>query len=223
MTFFSRHFIAAAVLTALALPALAESTPVAAPAEAAAKAPVVRQGQGQQSQAQRQAQREARMAKHATEFKAQLHLTPEQDGAWTNFTNAMQAPQNHARLGMEGADKLTTPERIERMQAILVQRSAALEHRAEIVKTFYAVLTPAQQKTFDAHHGAMHRGMQGRMQGGMQGGMQAPQAPNASAEPGHEYCHPGMMAPRQNRPRIRAMSPAKAPTAAPVAAPTEAK
>lgn len=238
MTFFSRHFVAAAVLAALALPALAESAPTAAatpaptavPAAAAAPAatastPMARSGprrmqarhyrQGQQCGAQQPQQcQEQMMAQHAADLKKQLHLTPAQEGDWTSFTSAMAASRNHARLGMQGMEKLTTPERIERMQAILVQRSAELERRGETVKAFYAALTPAQQKTFDAHHGAMHSAMHG------------PQGQNAAAEPGQDSCHPGMMmgGQRQGMRPMRRANKAAAPVApaAPAAA-VEAK
>ena len=50
--------------------------------------------------------------------------------------------------------KLTTPERIDKMREMRTQRmtemNAAMDKRAEATKTFYATLTPEQQKTFDA-------------------------------------------------------------------------
>ena len=55
--------------------------------------------------------------------------------------------------------KLTTPERLERMQTRQAERSARFAKRAEATKTFYAALTPEQQKTFDAE--TVHAGMHG--------------------------------------------------------------
>ena len=61
-------------------------------------------------------------------------------------------------------DKLTTPERIDRMRAMRAQHAAEADRRGEATKAFYATLTPEQQKTFDAQ---AHRG---RPMGGMRGG-----------------------------------------------------
>jgi len=49
------------------------------------------------------------------------------------------------------------------MQARHAERSARFAKRAEATKTFYAALTPEQQKTFDAEtvHAGMHRGHHG--------------------------------------------------------------
>ena len=55
----------------------------------------------------------------------------------------------HAEL-----DKLPTPERLDRMRALHTQRmtemNLQMDQRADATKTFYAVLTPVQQKVFDA-------------------------------------------------------------------------
>ena len=59
-------------------------------------------------------------------------------------------------------DKLSTPERLDRMQAMADKRHARMAERAEAIKALYAQLTPEQQKVFDAeampggHHGG-HR------------------------------------------------------------------
>ncbi len=45
------------------------------------------------------------------------------------------------------------------MQARQAERSARFAKRAEATKTFYAALTPEQQKTFDAE--TVHAGMHG--------------------------------------------------------------
>jgi protein CpxP len=71
-------------------------------------------------------------------------------------------------------DKLTTPERIDKMQALHTERmnehAAMMKKHGDATKAFYAVLSPEQKKTFDAEHvrhggpaghghpeGAMHR------------------------------------------------------------------
>ena len=103
------------------------------------------------------AQRQQRMAEHhakrQAELKAQLKLTPAQEGAWTAYTAAMQPPANAQRRGprMDRAefDKLTTPQRIDRMQQRSAERQAQMKQRGDAVKAFYAQLTPEQQKLYD--------------------------------------------------------------------------
>ncbi|MFZ3141401.1 Spy/CpxP family protein refolding chaperone [Polaromonas sp.] len=123
------------------------------------------------------AKMQAWMARHQAELKAKLKITPAQEGAWTTFTASMQPP---ARMMGEhpGAeqraelDKLTTPERIDKMRALRTQRmtemTAEMDKRGEATKAFYAALSPEQQKTFDAEHRKMgQHGGPGQRAGGM--------------------------------------------------------
>lgn len=100
-------------------------------------------------------------AKRMADLKAKLKLTPAQDGAWTSFTASTQPPAGPRPQRIDRAEfaKLTTPQRLERMQARQAERSAKFAKRADATKTFYAALNADQQKTFDAetaHFG--HRG-----------------------------------------------------------------
>lgn len=117
------------------------------------------------------AKMQARMAKHQAALKASLKLTPAQEPAWTTFTAAMQpaagmgwrqSPEQRAEM-----DKLTTPQRIDKMRDVRTQRMADMDKRMDATKAFYAALTPEQQKVFDAEH--TQRG--GRHGGGHHGGM----------------------------------------------------
>lgn len=105
------------------------------------------------------AKMQAMMARRQTEMKAKLKITPAQEGAWTTFTASMQPPAHGARPTPEQRtefDKLTTPQRIDKMREMRTQRmtemNAAMDKRGEATKTFYAVLTAEQQKVFDAEH-----------------------------------------------------------------------
>ena len=108
------------------------------------------------------------VAKRQAELKAKLQLTAIQDGAWASYVAAMQPPADMAtRIGHENRqkmrdemEKLTTPQRIDRMTALKAQRDSVMVKRGEATKTFYAVLNPEQQKVFDAS--AMHHGHGGR-------------------------------------------------------------
>ncbi len=101
-----------------------------------------------------------KMEQHQTRLKEALKLTPAQDNAWKDFTAAMQPSKSPAqRLDRAEWDKLTTPQRMEKMQALRAEREAHMNQRMDAVKKFYAALTPEQQKTFDAQHQRMdHRG-----------------------------------------------------------------
>jgi protein CpxP len=98
------------------------------------------------------ARMQARMDKHAAELKARLKLTPAQEGAWTTLVAAHKMPADMMAKRPDPAamEKLSTPERLERMKALRRQHMTAMDQRDEATKVFYATLTPEQQKVFDA-------------------------------------------------------------------------
>ena len=102
------------------------------------------------------AKMQAFIAKRQAALKAKLAITPAQEEAWTTFTASMQPPARGPRPDRAELEKLTTPERIDRMRAMRAERNAAMDKRAEATKTFYAALSPEQQKVFDSS--AMRRG-----------------------------------------------------------------
>ena len=163
MAFFSRTFIATAVAAALAFPVLAQqaASDAAAPAAAAA-AQVETQAQTPAQVrtpmgAERRAKMQDRMAQHQAQLKQKLELSAEQEPAWNAFVARMKMEKTGERPARAGhqnrADmqKMTTPERIERMRALRAERHAEADKRADAALAFYAALNPAQQMTFDAH------------------------------------------------------------------------
>lgn len=107
------------------------------------------------------AQMEAMVAKRHAALKAKLTLTAEQEGAWTAFTSAMKP---HAQMAAKRPDraemeKLSTPERIDRMRALRAEHmtamNSAMDKREDATKTFYATLNAEQKKVFDAEHARM--------------------------------------------------------------------
>ena len=88
-------------------------------------------------------------------IKKKLYLTPEQDTAWAQWVESIKPVEGMGRPDMKKADwaGLTTPQRLDKMQATHEEHSQrmaqALARHSEATKTFYAVLTDAQQKTFD--------------------------------------------------------------------------
>jgi len=128
------------------------------------------------------AKMQAYLSKREAAMKAKLKITPAQEGAWTAFTAAMQPPTSigadkDVRPASEQRaelDKLTTPQRIDKMREIRSQRMTAMmalmDKRGEAAKTFYAALNPEQQKVFDAEH-MMRGGFDGHGRGGHHGDM----------------------------------------------------
>jgi hypothetical protein len=78
-----------------------------------------------------------------------LQIRPDQEAAFQTFTASMHPDKGegpHEGWGKPGAmQHLTTPQRLDRMSA----RLAKMQAHIEAVKTFYAVLSPQQQKAFD--------------------------------------------------------------------------
>ena len=126
------------------------------------------------------AKMQARMAKHQAALKAKLKITPAQEAAWTTFTASMQPPAHmmggERPMAAQRAefDKLTTPERIDKMKALRTERmtemNAQMDKRGDATKAFYAALSPEQQKTFDAEHRKMGQ-REGHGWGQREGGM----------------------------------------------------
>jgi periplasmic protein CpxP/Spy len=106
-------------------------------------------------------------AKHLAALKEKLKLKPEQEAAWNAFASASQPAVRHAtmdRKPMQGEfQKLSTPQRLDKMLAMAELRHANMVERAAAVKAFYSQLTPEQQAVFDAeampnrHRGHHHR------------------------------------------------------------------
>ena len=113
------------------------------------------------------AKRSAMVSKHLAALKAKLQITAQQESAWSAFTDAMKplARPVHDKAAAAELDQLSTPERIDKLHALrtqrMAERSAAMDKRDEAVKSLYAALTPAQQKTFDEEHTRMVKHMEG--------------------------------------------------------------
>ena len=90
-----------------------------------------------------------RHAQHLTELKAKLNLQAAQEPAWNTFTLSMQHPARMARPERATFEQMTTPERLDQMQAMKAQRDAHMQQRAEATKVFYASLNAEQKHVFD--------------------------------------------------------------------------
>jgi hypothetical protein len=140
------------------------AVPPAAEAQPGAQAQQQQQRSLRAEQRRDPAQRWERMREHRAQrlaaLKQKLQLTPAQEGAWQSFSTASQPPaQAPQRVDRAEFAKLTTPQRLDRMQARQAQRAERLAARAAATRSFYAALTPEQQKVFDTE--SLHFGPHG--------------------------------------------------------------
>jgi len=145
-------FIAQLALTAgLSTNALAQNQGAPTP-----QGPMSSQGKpphlSEQQKSQIQARRAERRAKRLQELKVFLQLQGNQEAAWTTFYAVMQKPMAKPdRFKPEELEKLSTPERIDKMMAVKAERDSQMNQRMSAIKTFYASLNTQQQKVFDTH------------------------------------------------------------------------
>ena len=160
----------AGLLAASGFSALAQSAPPATPG-ATPTQPQAHRGMrhDQRERAMSPERMQQHMARRTADLKARLKIEPAQESAWTTFTEAMKPPadmmQRRDAIRAE-MQKLTTPERIDRMRALRTERQARMDKRGDAVKTFYAALNAEQKKVFDTRPTMQGRGGQGGKHGG---------------------------------------------------------
>ena len=191
MTPSSRPWLSAAVLALVCSASWAQSVH---PGPASADAPMPHPSQRAQPGSHpgmHERMRERMSERHAKaleKLKSSLQLQADQAVAWNNFAQAMQPPsQAPGRPDPATLEKLTTPERIERMQAFEAQRDANMQKRQQATQTYYAGLQPEQKKVFDQQTLAW---MNGRM-----GAHGQSMHHRAGHEPGHSGAHGGKHGP----------------------------
>jgi protein CpxP len=101
---------------------------------------------------QRAAWRHDRQEAQAKALQAVLNLRPDQEAAFQAFQAAMTPPPREHGDHMDRAalQAMTTPQRLDRMADRMAKRQAAFRARADAIKSFYAALSPEQQRAFDA-------------------------------------------------------------------------
>ena len=135
MTSIFKPVLLAGLLATAALSSLAQPGPGPGPSD--------------ERRAQMQERREGYMAKRQADLKAKLKLTPAQESGWNAYLAAMKPPAGVKRPNRAEMDKLSTPERLDKMRELRKERDAEMDKRIEATKAFYASLTPEQQKVFD--------------------------------------------------------------------------
>jgi protein CpxP len=97
------------------------------------------------------------MAKRQKELHDKLKLTAAQEPAWATFTAAVAPPADMGKRPDRAEwDKLSAPERMEKRLGMMKEHEARMASRLQATKTFYAQLTPEQQKVFNDNVGKGH-------------------------------------------------------------------
>jgi len=159
-----------AVCALLAAAGFAAQAQPAAPAPAGAPPHAMHDGAGMHERMHERMQehRQQRFQRRMDGLKRVLQLNPSQDGAWNAWVAAMTPPAQLQRPAREAFAHMSTPQRIDQMRQARAQRAAEMDRRGAATKTFYAPLTPPQQKAFDeislkflarGRHGDRHHGM----------------------------------------------------------------
>lgn len=103
-------------------------------------------------------------ARRAEHLRTVLQLRPDQEAALKAFLGDHQPPAGERGKFRERRGemaKMTTPQRLDAQKARMAEHQARFEQHAAATKRFYAQLSPAQQKTFDALGPRGGRGMRG--------------------------------------------------------------
>lgn len=147
----SRPRILAAALLASAAFAASAQTPPPVPATPNGAAPTAMEQRQRPAPDARSFERmQERRARHLEALRSQLKLDASQQAAWSNFVAATQPPARGPRLDRDEFATLTTPQRLDRMQARQAEHAAMFARRNDATRALYAALKPEQQKVFDA-------------------------------------------------------------------------
>ena len=175
----SRQRILAAALLASA--AFAHTPPPAPAPQAGPAATATAEPRARPMHDGKSAERhQERRARHLEALKTQLKLDATQEAAWSNFVAATQPPARGPRPDRAEFEKLTTPQRLDRMQERQAEHAAMFARRNDATRALYAALKPEQQKVFDAqtlHRAGGHRSHDGH---GGPGQRRMPEAPARS-------------------------------------------
>lgn len=89
--------------------------------------------------------------KRLAKLKTALQITPEQEGAWSQFSGSVREQMQQMRATHEQRSQMpaTAPERIDRQIERMKQGVARFEAIGQSAKQLYAALTPEQQKIAD--------------------------------------------------------------------------
>lgn len=118
---------------------------------------------GRHAHAANKEETQAKWQEHFAQRQQRLHdslkLTAQQEPAWATFIAAIKPDMAAAQMDRAATANMTAPQRMEKQLEMAKQHIAKQESHLAALKTFYAVLSPEQQKIFDeqAKHMQHHR------------------------------------------------------------------
>lgn len=149
-----KHLLAAGLVASLGAAAIAQTAPATpAPGPQGAQTFAHRgnfdPAKAQEHRAQRQEMRQLRMERRLAALKLKLQISGAQESAWNAWTTALKPAARPQRPDRAEFERMTTPERIDRMRALRSARIVEMDKRGEATKAFYAALSADQKKVFD--------------------------------------------------------------------------
>lgn len=99
------------------------------------------------------------MEQHQKNLHDTLKLSAEQEPAWKKLIESEQAMHPAKSAKREDWSKLSAPERADKMLEFSKARQERMSEHVVALKAFYAMLTPAQQKSFEDFHAGSRSAM----------------------------------------------------------------
>lgn len=140
-------YLLASLLAGCGLAAIAQSAAPAGPGRAGPE--LHAHGDPTMDPARRQELRQLRMERRLAALKLKLQISGAQEAAWNAWVSAMKPPAQPQRLDRAELERLTTPERIDRLRVVRTARTAEMDRRGDATKAFYGALSADQRKVFD--------------------------------------------------------------------------
>ncbi len=101
-----------------------------------------------------------RIAARQVALHDKLKLTGNQEAAWKTYVAAATPAARPARPDRAAWEKMSAPDRMEKMMTMMKEREGHMGTHLAAMKTFYATLSPLQQQIFNdnvgggmRHHG----------------------------------------------------------------------
>ena len=99
-----------------------------------------------------------RIARRQAVLHDKLKLTGTQEAAWKTYIAAATPPAPPARPERGQWEKMSAPDRMEKMMGMMKERESHMATHLAAMKTFYATLSPLQQQIFNDNVGGGMRG-----------------------------------------------------------------
>ncbi len=152
------HLLTAGLLASLGLTAMAQTQTAPQAPSRGEEISAHRGGMDMMDPAKRLEMRQLRMERRLAALKLKLNISGAQDGAFNSWATALKPTAGLQRPDRAELERMTTPERIDRMRTLRGSRIAEMDRRMEATKVFYAALNVDQRKVFDGESMKMLRG-----------------------------------------------------------------